>query len=105
VIIFRIGIALLPQLLLLLLLGARLDLLGGWNRTDAASGMLMVLFLVTPVAAAALLVAEILLRRRRMAQEAGSDSSRSSRMIAFAALVLVESLAIDLLILSQLRMH
>jgi len=26
-------------------------------------------------------------------------------MIAFAALVLVESLAVDLLILSQLRMH
>jgi hypothetical protein len=77
VIIFRIGIALLQQLLLLLLLGARLDLL----------------------------VAEILQRRRRMTHEAGSDSSRSSRMIAFAALVLVESLAIDLLILSQLRMH
>jgi hypothetical protein len=75
VITFRIGIALLPQ------------------------------FLVTPVAAAALLGAEILQRRRRMTHEAGSDSSRSSRMIPLAALVLVESLAIDLLILSQLRMH
>jgi hypothetical protein len=67
VIIFRIGIALLPQLLRLLP-GARLDLL----------------------------VVEILRQRGHVTHEAGTESSRSFRMAAFAAPVLFESLAVDL---------
>jgi len=105
VIVFRIVVAVLPQLLLLLLEGGRLDLLGGWNHTDSAFGVLMALFLLTPVATFALLVVEILRYRRHIRQESGTHSFRSFRMVAFAIFLFLESLAVNLLILSQLRMH
>jgi hypothetical protein len=102
VIVSRVVVAVLPQLLLLLLVGGRLNLLGGWNHTDSAFGVLITLFLVTPVATAALLVVEILRHRRHIPQASGTHSFR---MIAFAIFLFVQSLAVDLLILSQLQMH
>lgn len=99
---FRIVVAALPQLPLLLLAGASLDLLGGFNRTDAGFGVLVTLFFVTPVAAAALVVVEIMRRRRQLRHD---PRTPSSRMLAFAIFLLLESLAVNLLILSQVRMH
>lgn len=98
---FRILVALLPQLLILLDAGARFDLLGGLNRTDAGFGILMALFLVAPVATLLLLVVEIIryvLRTRR------KDPARSFRMPALAIFLFLEALAIDGYIVSQLKM-
>jgi len=39
-----------------MLVGGRLDLLGGWNHTDSGFGVLILLFFVTPLATAILLV-------------------------------------------------
>jgi hypothetical protein len=63
---------------------------------------LIALFLVTPVATLVLLVVEIvryiLLIKRK-------DSARSFLMPAVAIFLFVEALAVDLYLLSQLRMH
>jgi hypothetical protein len=99
----RLVIACLPQLLTLMLVGARFDLLGGLNRTDTGTNVLMLLFLLTPVATATLLVVEVWRRRSRNTDERASD--RSGRMVALAAALLVQSLVLNLVILSQLRMH
>jgi len=61
--------------------------------------------LLTPVATAALLGVEILRYRRHIRQESGTHSFRSFRMVAFAIFLVLESLAVNLLILSQLRMR
>jgi len=82
---------LLPQLLVILLLGSSFDLLGGWNRTDAATWLVMTLFILSPLVAGVRLVAEWF------------AGNRGSRIVASA--LLVEALAIDLFILSQLQMH
>jgi hypothetical protein len=99
---FRIVVAFLPQALILLLVGGRFDLLGGFNRTDAGFSTLIALFLVTPVATLVLLVVEIvryiLLIKRK-------DSARSFLMPAVAIFLFFEALAVDLYLLSQLRMH
>lgn len=92
---------LLPQVMLLLLLGGRFDLLGGWNHTDAASGTLMLLFIVTPLVAAAWWIVELLVYRA----SGKTGLHPSPGRVWLAAIVLVESLAIDLFILSQLRVH
>ena len=92
---------LLPQVLLLLMVGGRFDLLGGWNHTDAAFGTLIVLFVVTPLVTAAWWIVELIVHRRQ--GNAGSPSA--SGRVWLAAAVLVESLAINFFILSQLRMH
>ena len=82
---------LLPQLLVILLLGSSFDLLGGWTSTDAATGLVMTLFILSPLVAGVRLVAEWF------------AGNRGSRIVASA--LLVEALAIDLFILSQLQMH
>jgi hypothetical protein len=96
-------VALLPQLLILMLVGARFDLLGGLNRTDTGTNILLLLFLLTPVATAMLLVVEVWRRRSRNRDERAPD--RSGRMVALAAALLVQSLVLDVFILTQLRMH
>lgn len=82
---------LLPQLLVILLLGSSFDLLGGWNSTDAATGLVVTLFILSPLVAGVRLVAEWF------------AGNRGSRIVASA--LLIEALAIDLFILSQLQMH
>jgi len=98
----RILVASLPQVLLVLLIGGKYELLGGWNHTDSAFGTLIVLFLVTPLAAAILLVIEAtryLVRVRR------KDEARSFVMPAVAIFLFLEALAVDLYVLSQVKMH
>lgn len=99
---FRILVALLPQLLIVLDIGGRYDLLFGLNRTDAGFGILIALFLVTPVATLMLLVVEIVryvLRIRR------KDPERSFWMPALAIFLFLEALAVDVYIVSTMRMH
>jgi hypothetical protein len=103
--VLRFVVALLPQLLILMLVGARFDLLGGLNRTDTGTGILLLLFLLTPIATAMLLVVEVWRRRSRNRDERASASDRSGRMVALAAALLVQSLVLDVFILTQLRMH
>jgi len=101
-VIFRSFAAALPQILILLLLGGSFDLLGGWNHTDAAFGVLILLFAVAPLMTAILLIVEIV-RYRRLAS--GGSGSRSFLMPGVAIFLFVESLTINIFILSQAKMH
>ena len=85
-----------------MLVGARLDLLGGWNRTDSGFGVLVLLFFVTPPATAILLVVEAIQYRKGARRE---NAARSFFMPGLAIFLFLEALALDLYILSQLRMH
>lgn len=100
--VFRNIVALLPQILLLLLVGGKLDLLGGWNHTDSAFGVLVALFLVTPAATATLLAVEII---RYSKHAKWGKEQRSFLMPGFAMVLFFQALAIDIFILSQVRMH
>lgn len=98
--IFRFISSFLPQLLLLLLLGGYLDLLGGWNHTHSGFISLLILFLVSPIFTQALLIIEII-RFRKLRRQ----SKESSLLWLVVALFLcLETLSINLLILSQVRM-
>ena len=97
----RIVVAASVHALLLLILGSALDLLGGWNQTDAATGVLMILFLANPVLAAILLVVETVRYRRSQT----IDGARVLQRPAVAIFLLVEAIGINIVILSQLRMH
>jgi hypothetical protein len=59
--IFRVIAISLPQLLLLLNVGARFDLLSGFNRTDYGFTTLVFLFVLVPLFTLAWLLAEITL--------------------------------------------
>ena len=100
--IFRTIVASLPQILIVLLFGGELGLLGGWNRTDTGLNVLILLFLVTPVATAFLLVVEIV--RYGLHVKRGIEP-RSFAMPGLAILLFLEALAIDVFIVSQVRMH
>ena len=91
----------LPQALLLLVLGGRFDLLWGWNHSDAAFGTLIVLFVATPLVAAAWWIIELAVFRRQQRAVASPAPGR----VWLAAGMLVEALALNVYILSQLRMH
>jgi hypothetical protein len=91
----------LPQLLILLDLGARFDLILGFNRTDYGFATLLFLFVVTPLMNLVWLLIEIMVSLRL--------AKRAKRPMPFlmpgvALLCLVESLLIDILLLSQARM-
>jgi hypothetical protein len=98
----RIVVALLPQVIILLLIGGSHDWLFGFNRTDAGFSTLIALFLVTPVATAALLVVEVvryLLQVRRKAPD------RSFGTPALAIVLFIEALAVDVYLVFGVRMH
>lgn len=99
--VLRVIAALLPQILFLLDLGGSLDLLGGWNKTDTAFNVLIMLFLMTPVATASLLMAETIRFCKLRKCEA---EKRSFLMPGLAILLFLEALAIDIFILSQVKM-
>jgi hypothetical protein len=99
---FRIIVALLPQVLILLLVGGRFEWFGEWNHRDAGFGTLIALFLVTPLATAVLLVVEAI---RYVLRVKRKEETRSFLMPAVAMLLFLEALAVDLYILSQLKMH
>jgi len=90
-----------PQLLVLLDVGARFDLLLGFNRTDYGFSILVFLFVVAPLITLSWLVAEIILSLR--------NARRSKRPISFlmpgvALLFFAESVLVDIFLLSQARM-
>jgi len=97
------GIAIiLPQALGLLMLGGWLDLLGGWNKTDSAFGVLIVLFLVTPVMTAVYMIAELVVHRRK---RSASALHGSFFWPAISIILFIEALALNIFILSQVRIH
>jgi hypothetical protein len=101
VILLRLVAYALPQVLLLLLLGAWLDLLGGWNHTDAGFSTFLLVCGLAPVAVIVLLAVEvgrsILSLRRR-------DGRASFLMPGLALLLAGETFLILVFILSQARM-
>jgi hypothetical protein len=97
---FRCVAIVLPQILILLLVAGSHDMLGGWNQTDDAMGTVLILFLLSPCAMLALLVTEIV----RCYKANKGERSRTFLFIGLAIAFFVESLAIDLYFLSQLRM-
>lgn len=99
--ILRIIAITLPQLLLLLPLGASMGLLGDWSHSDAGFNTLMLLFLMTPVVTLNLLIFEIIGYRkaRRLLPE------KPSRFwVAMAIFLCAETLAINIALISQMRM-
>ena len=99
--IFRVFAISLPQLLILLDIGAGLDLLGGLNRTDAGFGILLILFVSAPVVTMLWFIFESI-RSHRLAKH--QNRSMSLLMPGLALFVFFESLAIDISLLSQARM-
>jgi hypothetical protein len=97
---FRCIAIALPQVLIFLLVAGAHDMLGGWNQTDDAMGTVLLLFLLSPSAMLALLVTEIVRGYKANKGERG----RTFLFIGLAIVFFVESLAIDLYFLSQLRM-
>lgn len=91
----------LPQILLLMLLGAVLDLHGGWNHTDSGFGVLFLLFLLNPVVAVIFLATELINYRKLSKQ---GNEARSFLMPGLAIFIFVEVLATNLFLLSQAKM-
>lgn len=97
----RLYVVSLPQALLLLLLGAQMDLLGGWNHSETALHVLLLLSLIAPLFTMGLLILELVRYRRRYRE---SSEGASFRWPAVALLLCVETFAINLYILSQMKM-
>lgn len=91
---------LLPQVLILLFLGGSRDLLGGWNQTDDALVTLLALFVLSPSLALTLLVIEVV----RCWKNRYEQRVRAALFIGLAILFLIEAIAIDVYLLTQVRM-
>ena len=99
---FRTIAIALPQALVLLDLGARFDLLFGFNRTDCGFTSLLFLFVLAPLVDLSWLLAEIIAAIRL--------AKRHHRAISFvmpglALAVLLESVAVGIFLLSQAKMY
>jgi hypothetical protein len=96
------GVAIfLPQLLILLMIGARFDLLFGFNRTDTGFTTLLFLFGLAPVMNLIWLIVEII-NSVRVAKR--QNRSMSFLLPGLALFFLLESLFIDIFMLSHARM-
>ena len=91
----------LPQILVLLLIGGALDLLGGWNHTDAAFNTLIILFLINPIVTLLSLAVEMIKYRKSKRQ----GETISFIMPGLAIFLFIEALLTNIVILSQVRMH
>jgi hypothetical protein len=98
---FRIAVTTLPQILILLLLGGWLDLLWGFNHTEAGLNVLVFLFLLNPVVTLILLIVETIKYRILVRKNKGTGSLRWRRI---SIALFAEALVTNLFILSQLRM-
>jgi hypothetical protein len=99
--IFR-GIAIFfTQLPLILFLGAKFDLIFGFNRMDSGFALLLLLFVLIPLLNLSWLVTEIIRSVKLSGQQ-----SRTLRYIMplIAVFFLIESISIDLYIASHARM-
>lgn len=99
--IFRRIAIVLTQVPLILFVGAKYDLIFGFNRMDRGFDLLLFLFIVIPPLDLAWLIAEIV--------RSFKFSQRQSRALTFlmpllAVFFLMESVAIDLYIASHARM-
>jgi len=98
---FRIVSASLPQLLILLYLGGRFDFIFGFNRTDYGFTILLFLFVLIPLINSSWLLVEITLSIRLARNR---REPISFFMPGVALLFFVESLLVDIFLLSQARM-
>ncbi|MBW2488556.1 MAG: hypothetical protein JRE72_14125 [Deltaproteobacteria bacterium] len=96
------GIAiLLTQLPLILFLGAKYDLIFGFNRMDSGFTFLLFLFVLVPLINLAWLITEIILSIKRFRQQ---NKAVSFLMPCMALFFFVQALAIDFYILAHARM-
>lgn len=98
---FRLYVITLPQTLLLLLLAAQFDLLGGWNHSEAGFHALVLLFLTTPLFTLTLLILELVRYRKQYRQQPDQATFLWPGVALFLCL---ETLTINLFVLSQFRM-
>ena len=89
-----------PQLLILLLLGGRFDLLYGLNHTDAGFMLLIVIFVVSPVISILLVIIELI----RYFLQGKRERKLSFLMPGMSIIVMTEALVLDVFILSMARM-
>jgi hypothetical protein len=100
-IIFR-GIAIfLTQLPMILFIGGKFDLLFGFNQTHSAFDLLIYLFVLVPLLNLAWLIIEITLSVKLFRHR---DRALSFLLPLIAVFFFVESIAIDLYLISQARM-
>ena len=99
--IFRCAVVVMTQVPLLYFELGRHDMLGGFNQTDAGFGLLLGLFVMVPILILAWLLLETVIAIR-LAKKDGF--SRTVLLPFFALAILLESLAIDLYLLSHARM-
>lgn len=85
----------------MLLVGAAFDLLFGFNHTDGGFSTLLFLFIVVPLLDLCWLVVEIVLFIR---QAKTQFEMKSLLMPGIAMLIFLEAIAIDLYMVSQMRM-
>ncbi len=92
---------LLTQLPILLFIGGTLDLLFGFNQTSAGFDTLLFLFFVVPILNLSWLIAEI---RLAVKMSRPRNWLMSFLLPGIALFFFIESIAIDLYLLSQMRM-
>jgi len=92
---------LLPQVLILLFIGARFDLLFGFNRTDAGFNTLLFLFVLVPTINLIWLIVEIIISMRAAKRH---DRRMSFLLPGLALFFFLEALLIDFYILLHARM-
>jgi hypothetical protein len=95
--ILAIVAVLLPQLLLLMIVGGYFDLLGGWNHSESGLHVLVGLFAAAPVVAVLWMIA------LAVSNWLGRSHGRPAQPLWPALLLLIEAIGIDLLVLSQLH--
>lgn len=91
----------LPQVLIILILGGRFDLLFGLNHTETGFMLFITVALVSPVVVALLMSVELILYSYR---QRDLNSRPSFRMPAISIILVIETLALDIYILSLVRM-
>lgn len=86
---------------IILYFGAKFDLLFGFNRTHAGFATLLLLIVSVPILNLSWLIAEVVLA---FTHSKTRGVSLSVLMPAIALFFLVQSLAVDLFLISQMRM-
>ncbi|MES9938345.1 MAG: hypothetical protein ABW153_18020 [Sedimenticola sp.] len=89
------------QLPIILFVAGSKDLLFGFNQTDAGFTTLVLLFMFVPLMNLFWIALEV---RLMVARTRAQGSLASFQMLGFAFLFFVEAIAIDLYLLSQVRM-
>jgi hypothetical protein len=94
-------VILLTQLPMILYVGAKYDLIFGFNRMDSGFTILLLLFVLVPLLNLSWLITEIILSVKLFKHR---DRAVSFLMPLIAVFFFIESIAIDLYLLSQVRM-